>query len=144
MKTAFTCWQERIAPVFDVARQARVIDDEGGDELVELPAGISQRVAALTGMGVTMVVCGAISRPVQALLQSAGIEVTGFIAGGVDEIIAAWRAGQLKRTMYAMPGCCGRRGGGGWHGGRGAGLCRQGWAGQTGRAHWNNLTDRIV
>jgi len=120
MKAAFACWQERIAPVFDVAREVREADTAGGAGVaVALPAGGVERAALLAGLGVGLLVCGAISRPVQALLEGAGIRVRGFVAGRLDDVMAAWRAGRLSEAAYAMPGCCGRRGRHGGRGGRG-------------------------
>ncbi len=114
MKAAFACWQDRIAPVFDVARQARLIDVTPGaraaDTLVELPAGAAQRAAYLAGLGVTTLVCGAVSRPLEELVAGHGIRVIAFVAGDVADLMQAWRAGRLDHAAYAMPGCCGRRG----------------------------------
>ncbi len=112
MKTAFACWNARIAPVFDVARQVCVLDTAAGaaaTTLVTLPDAAAPRVAQLAGLGVATLVCGAISRPLEALLRGAGIHVIAFVAGDVQEVMQAWRAGQLDVAAYAMPGCCGRR-----------------------------------
>lgn len=109
MKAAFACWRERIAPVFDVARQARIVDDAGGATLIELSAGAWPRVAQLADLGISTLVCGAISRPLRAMLEGAGIRVLGFVSGDVDELIAAWRAGRLDSAAQTMPGCCGQR-----------------------------------
>jgi len=35
--------------------------------------------------------------------------VIPFVAGGLREVIQAWRDGKLNGAAFAMPGCCGRR-----------------------------------
>ncbi len=115
MKAAFACWQERIAPVFDVARQVRVVDTApdaaAGGTLVALPEGAARRATRLAELSVDTLVCGAISRPVEELVRSHGVRIIAFVAGATDALIQAWRAGRLHEAAYAMPGCCGRRGG---------------------------------
>jgi len=115
MKAGFACWQERIAPVFDVARQVRVVEATAGtivaDTPVTLPDNATQRVARLTELGVTTLLCGAISRPLEELVRAAGIRVVPFLAGEAAALIRAWQHGRLDRAAFAMPGCCGRRAG---------------------------------
>jgi predicted Fe-Mo cluster-binding NifX family protein len=113
MKTAFATWENRIAPVFDTAHQIHVIEVESGeivreaDEVLteDLPA---HKAVALVDRGVEALVCGAISRPMQILIASYGIQVFAFIAGDLHEVMQAWFAGTLDRNTFGMPGCCGR------------------------------------
>ena len=112
MKTAFAHWENRIAPVFDVAHQVRVIESESGSIVAEseevltddLPAG---KVRRLADLGVGMLVCGAISKPLEAIVTAYGIQLVPFVAGELGEVIEAWLQGRLKREAFAMPGCCG-------------------------------------
>ncbi|MBN2345258.1 MAG: NifB/NifX family molybdenum-iron cluster-binding protein [Candidatus Aminicenantes bacterium] len=120
MKAAFSCWDERIAPVFDVARQVHVVEVEAGrilnqhrEELdMELPL---QKALWLSELGVGILVCGAISRPLQAMVISAGIQVIPFISGDLSDVIQAWSLGKFPASRFFMPGCWG-------HGRRSAGL----------------------
>ncbi|NVN91390.1 MAG: hypothetical protein HXX11_12415 [Desulfuromonadales bacterium] len=113
MKTAFTHWDNRIAPVFDIAHQIRIVESGDGrivgesDEILEdgLPV---RRVMSLAHLGVTTLVCGAISRPLHEMVVSNGILVVPFVAGDLGEVIRAWLAGTLDNDRFAMPGCCGR------------------------------------
>jgi predicted Fe-Mo cluster-binding NifX family protein len=117
MKTAFTYWDNRIAPVFDIARQIRVVESEGGriigesEEILEdgLPL---RKVIHLAQRGVAILVCGAISRPLHEMVMSNGIRVIPFVAGDLGEVIQAWLGGKLDNDRFAMPGCCGRGRGG--------------------------------
>jgi len=114
MKIALTEWNGRIAPVFDVARQAILLDIEDGrvrgEERIALPeAHPHQKVLCLLEHGVAELICGAISCPVRAGAEQAGLKVHGFIAGDCREIVEAWRNQTLDHDRYAMPGCGRRR-----------------------------------
>jgi predicted Fe-Mo cluster-binding NifX family protein len=112
MKAAFAYWDNRIAPVFDVARQIHVVEAEAGKDLREtqvvlvndLPA---QKAIRLAELGVGTLICGAISRPLLDMVASYGILVIPFVAGDLREVIQAWLAGALDSDTFAMPGCSG-------------------------------------
>ncbi len=111
-KTAFSSWNSRIAPVFDVAGRICLVETEAGRILSEtteiLPAEESvEKVRQLTRLRVNTLVCGAISRFLHDLVRSSGITVVPFVAGDLQEVIHAWIEGRLGDS-FAMPGCCGR------------------------------------
>lgn len=137
LRVAVTVWNGRVAPVFDVSRVARVLTVTDGavvarsDEDLERPTP-ALKLDRLLDLGVDTLICGAISRPLHCELTARGLEVVGFVAGEVEEVVAAFLAGALPTPALSMPGCCGRqrrlRGGGGGGGqdaerggGRGAG-----------------------
>ena len=68
MKVAFTIWNGRISPVFDTARELLLLELED-DRIVsetheQLPdADAARCVAKLHDLGISTLVCGAISRP---------------------------------------------------------------------------------
>jgi len=112
-KAAFAHWESRIAPVFDVARRLLVIADTDGQTAGETQEFLPQdqpvhRALRLAELGVGVLVCGAISRPLQELVQAQGIQVIPFVAGELREVVQAWRDGRLESRQFAMPGCCGR------------------------------------
>jgi predicted Fe-Mo cluster-binding NifX family protein len=113
MKSAFSAWDNRIAPVFDVARHIHVVEAEAGravNETKELLADDIpvQKALRLAELGVGTLVCGAISRPLHEMVAAHGIEVIPFVAGGLSEVIQAWLRNKLEHDTFAMPGCCGR------------------------------------
>ena len=132
MKTAFAYWENRIAPVFDTAQRIHLVEAESGqiagegEEILadDLPVRKALRLAEL---GVGLLVCGAISRPLHELILGHGIQVIPFVAGDLREVINAWLSGNLSRDAFAMPGCCGRRVGA--HGGHSGRRCRRGHGG---------------
>jgi len=111
MKTAFACWEERIAPVFDTVPELCLVRIESGriDAMSrktmpdEAP---HHRAARLIRLGVHTLVCGAISRPLHLVVKGHGIRVVPFIAGNLSEVIQAWLEGNLDSGRFSMPGCC--------------------------------------
>jgi len=135
MKAALTIWNGRMAPVFDVSREALVLTIKDGAitsrsiENIETPMA-SQKPRRLQELGIQTLVCGAITEPLQHELSMRGVEVIGFVAGEIDEVIESLLAGTLPTRTLSMPGCCGRqnrfRGGRGRGGGRGGACGRKG------------------
>ena len=112
MKLAMTIWNGRIAPLFDVARHLLICETEGFGRNVTVLESIGlqedtpeRRIAALSAMGISAVICGGISREYEEALAYAGIEMDTFVAGEVSDVIAAWESGTLRQRRYSMPGC---------------------------------------
>ncbi|MBC7186730.1 MAG: NifB/NifX family molybdenum-iron cluster-binding protein [Calditrichaeota bacterium] len=145
MRVAFSVWGDYISPVFDVARELRIVEVEdqrivGEAQRARLTSSASERPAALRELGVQVLVCGAISRWLHAALRSSGVRVIPFVTGKVADVEAALLTGVLGRPEFLMPGCCHRHGsfsfgrkeramrarqgrGAGQGGGRGQGPC---------------------
>lgn len=113
VKIALATWNGRISPVFDVARQVLLIESENGCESMRrcevLPGtNPSAQAARLKELDPDVLICGAISRPLAALLATMNLQVFGFTAGNVESVLAAWRSDRLPDPAMRMPGCCGR------------------------------------
>ncbi len=109
-RVAFSCWDGRIAPLFDTARELHVIETDGerivsrADE--SLPAGTAERRASrLATLGVGTLVCGAISWVTREVVVSLGVRVVPFVSGDRDEVVRAWLEGSLESPVFTMPGC---------------------------------------
>ena len=133
MKIAIPQWQGRVSPVFDVAGNVLVVEVDSGVEQtrqdvifdVEAPQARAARLME-TGAkeGANVLVCGAISWPLEMAIATAGIEVIPQICGDVTCVLEAFIEGRLDQGAFLMPGCCGRRRrfqGGGNRGGRARG-----------------------
>ncbi len=158
VKAGFSAWNQRVAPVFDVARHLLVVEADGlglvSESQVELVEEAPlPRSFQLAELGLETLVCGAISRPMLTSIAAYGIRVVPFVTGSLKEVVQAWLSGTLESDVYAMPGFCfpkrrrahtgdtyeggisvmrsGNRGGDGPGGGRGSG--RQGRRGAGGR-----------
>jgi predicted Fe-Mo cluster-binding NifX family protein len=113
MKAAFAVWNHRIAPVFDFARQILLVEVESGGVVGEAQESLpgdpgTGKGLRLVELGVDTLVCGAISRPMQAMVAANGIRVIPFVGGDLKEVIQAWVNGRLQDGLFVMPGCRGR------------------------------------
>jgi predicted Fe-Mo cluster-binding NifX family protein len=111
MKIAIPVWQGRISPVFDVAGQVLLVDwdkgTENGRDLQHFVETASEdRARRLAALGVETLICAGISQPLEDLIVQTGIRVIARICGDVQEVLAAFAAGQLGEKRFAMPGCC--------------------------------------
>lgn len=107
---AVTVMGPRIAPVFDVARQVKLLWIREGRVVMEKDETFRDehpmdRAMHLARLNVSTVLCGAISRPMQAMVESQEIEVIPFVAGDFREIVEAFISGRLFYDLFAMPGC---------------------------------------
>lgn len=127
MMIAIPNWQGRVSPVLDVAGALLLVAVEGSSVLsrqsVVLPDDtVLERAKRIKEFSVDVLVCGAVSWPLETALLSAGIEVISQNCGEVEEVLQAFLSGQLQKGAYLMPGCCRRRrrcrGGGGGRGRR--------------------------
>ena len=114
MKAAFSVWDNRIAPVFDVARHILLVEAKSGNILSEREETLAEtksvwKASFLAELGIDILICGAISRPLQEMLAAYGIRVIPFVAGDLREVIGAWISGRGDIRLFAMPGCCGKR-----------------------------------
>lgn len=130
MRVAVAIWNGRISPVLDVARQVLMIGVENGRVAERREAslpGTDPRIQAarLAELGADVLVCGAASRPMLDMLNAMKIKVVPFVAGDIEQVVAAWLAGALPNPALSMPGCCGQ-----WRHGRcGIGRGRRAWTG---------------
>ena len=135
MTAALAVWDGRVSPVFDVSREVLILTIVDGlvssrhDARLDAPTA-ALRTDRLKELGVETLICGAISEDLHRELTSRGVRVIGFVAGEVDEVLAAFLAGRLRGAAFSMPGCCRRqhryRGGCGGAGRRGNGRGRRG------------------
>ena len=114
MKIAIPVSDARISPVFDAARRLLLVDIEDGREVgrteeVREESQLAPRASRIAELHTDVLVCGAISRPLQAMLISAGVEVIPQTCGQVEEVVQAFISGQLSGDAFIMPGCVGRR-----------------------------------
>jgi predicted Fe-Mo cluster-binding NifX family protein len=65
---------------------------------------LSERFKLLRQAGVTDVVCGHISDFFYDMLSNENIKIISGIAGGEDEVVAAFINGRLDNHVFHMPG----------------------------------------
>lgn len=110
MKIALSIFKDSISTVFDAADQLLILDaDEAKGQkrtMIKLnTTDAAGRATQLKEKGIEILICGAISRPLEASISSSGIVVYPFVRGAVEEIILAYQNGQLSSGNFALPGC---------------------------------------
>ena len=114
MRIAIPTSEGRISPVFDVARHFLFVDIENQREVrrteacVEKPEPASQ-ARRLDQRGTDVLICGAISRPLETMLLATGINVIPQTCGPVEDVLSAFVSGELTEEAFVTPGCCGHR-----------------------------------
>lgn len=109
-RAAFSVWNSRIAPVFDVAQTIVIIEADKGQiisqqlEEIKYVQGFS-RAEWLKDKSVSALVCGAISRSLEEVMMRSGIDVNGFISGEIGQVMDAWLRNENLHELFAMPGC---------------------------------------
>ena len=108
-------WNGRVSPVLDTAERLVIVDTGAAAGRARREVALAQRqlplrAARFAELGLDLLVCGAVSRPLAELLEAAGVSVEPWVAGDVEEILQAVTTGGLDRPCYRMPGCCDGRG----------------------------------
>ncbi|MDX9972033.1 MAG: NifB/NifX family molybdenum-iron cluster-binding protein [FCB group bacterium] len=116
MRLAVAEWNGYVSPVFDTAGRVRIVETDSPAELEGHVAEITEEDAArralrLVELRVDVLICGAISRPLEAMIAAQGIRVVPRVCGPASEVIQSFAISQTLPDEFAMPGCC-RRGGG--------------------------------
>ena len=125
MRVAIPTWSGRVSPVFDVAKQLLLVDLDGEAAAGRQEAAIEgtelgARARRVVELGVDVLICGAISMPLEAMLVSLGVRVIPHTCGPTEEVLRAFASGRLPDEAFLMPGCCRRRR---FRGGRRKGQC---------------------
>jgi len=136
MKLAMPVWNDCVSTVLDFADYLLVVDCESGTargRSVTDFTGITmaQKVARLRELGIQVLLCGAVSRPMERMIMASGIDVIPFLRGRVNDVLNAYFSGGLREPAFMLPGC--RRGTGF---GRGMGRGRHGHGRPGGRNNW--------
>jgi predicted Fe-Mo cluster-binding NifX family protein len=114
MKVAIPHWQDRVSPVFDAATRLVLIEMADGRECGRadwtlVATDPAQRAGELSRSGTDVLICGAISRPLEMAVTSEGIQVIAQVCGKVEEVLKAFAEDRLSDPVFLMPGCRGQR-----------------------------------
>jgi predicted Fe-Mo cluster-binding NifX family protein len=109
MKLAIPVAGGRVSTACDFARHLLLLEYEDHREvrrtdLVLEEAVPVNRARRLESLGVSVLICGAISRPLAEHLANAGIDVIPFVSGSVEEVLAAYLTDELESAQFLMPG----------------------------------------
>ena len=112
MKIALPVWNDRISPVFDTARRLLIVNVKNGKEESRTEMQITElhpplRVRQLAETGAKVLICGAISRPLAAMIKTWDMAIVQWISGDVEEVLQAYFSGAFPEPRFLMPGCGG-------------------------------------
>jgi predicted Fe-Mo cluster-binding NifX family protein len=113
MKIAIPTFGTRVSPRFDCAQAVLIVNVEEGEsaeheELMASGWAPHERINKLLELGVDTIVCGGIDAWSAESLQSAGVTIYGWVAGEIDDVLAALLRGELDSE--AVMGAGGRWG----------------------------------
>jgi predicted Fe-Mo cluster-binding NifX family protein len=109
MKVAVTVWEDTVSTVCDFSSHL-LLFDVMGDEVknrffIPFETGImTTRVNQLEVLGVEVLLCGAISRPMERMIRASGVELIPNLRGSIEEIIKAYQDGCLSDARFTLPG----------------------------------------
>jgi len=111
MKIAIPVQGDHVATVFEAAEDLLLIEKRAGPaaDLSRVPFTKNtniDKVAFLKERNVDVLICGALSGFMRRMIESAGIRVTPFIRGPVEDVVDAFLRGKLEDPQFFMPGCC--------------------------------------
>jgi predicted Fe-Mo cluster-binding NifX family protein len=114
MRIAIACQQDRVSPVFDVAAHILLVDVVNGRVVRRHQRAVAEtdclaRARYVRQFGVNVLICGAISWPLENALTSMGIQVMACICGPVADVINAFLNQRLTDRAFIMPGCSARQ-----------------------------------
>ena len=109
MKVAIAVWEDRVSSVLDFSQQVIVVElkDDGDTNRVQIALSERNalaRLAHLRELGIDVVICGAVSQPLASAFMAGGIQLLPYVTGRVDDVLKAYRAGQLGLPQFMLPG----------------------------------------
>ena len=113
-RIAVAVWGKRISPLFDVSQTIVVLDIEQNEvtkQTMEIFANDNpiHKLSRLQDLSVQTLICGAISRQMDYMLNAGGIRTIPFIAGDKEKVVSAYLTDELPNPVLSMPGCLMRR-----------------------------------
>lgn len=110
MKFAIATWNDRVSPVMDTARNLTVVEYDEDHEISRQTLILPQmeiygRTSFLADLEIEYLICGAISRHFELLLNNFRVGVMAWICGRVNDVIEAFVTGDLRQPCFLLPGC---------------------------------------
>ena len=110
MRVLIPIWHGRISPLLDVARRFLLVNLQGDSERERREVridetGLALRCKRMAQLNVQVLICGAISRPLEEALASEAVRIIPNTCGAVEQVLEAFRLGTLTDKAFLMPGC---------------------------------------
>jgi predicted Fe-Mo cluster-binding NifX family protein len=110
MKVLISTDKNRIAPLLDASARFELVSPRRNGERMRRTLHINEmspcpKIRHIVSTGATLLICGAVSKTLEAMLSAAGIRVIPNTCGQLDDVINAVISGTLTEQSYLMPGC---------------------------------------
>lgn len=110
MRIAIPIWENKISPVLDTASRLMIVEEVNGIESSRFEiymdeVDLSRRCLRIQGLGIEILICGAISKPFLRMLRGYGITIIPEITGEAEDVLMAYFQGNLQGSNFLMPGC---------------------------------------
>jgi predicted Fe-Mo cluster-binding NifX family protein len=109
MELAIPVCEDQVSNMFDFGHRVVVVTLNDTEELaraeVALPGQGPARIARLSQLGLDTPICGAISQSLASWTSACGIRLFPYVTGGIDEVIEAFKNGELGSKRFVLPGC---------------------------------------
>lgn len=102
--------QSRVAPVLDWCSTIVLIPKNAtkswrDGERLSVKGSVFDLLRLLHSMGVSPVICGALSPNALHYGRHLGLDFICGVSGPIDEVLEAYRAGDLDQPRFRLPGC---------------------------------------
>ena len=109
MKIAMPVWENQVSTVLDFSETLLIVNIENREVRGESHINWSMcndtmKLALMQEEGVTVLLCGAVSKPMQVMLENSGINLISGLRGGKDVILKAYLEGTLDGDRFRLPG----------------------------------------
>jgi len=109
MKIGIPIWEDKISPVLDTASRFLVIETDGKKEFSRYETylevqGVSHRCFRIKGLGVDILICGAVSRRLLEKLMALEVQIIPGISGPPEDVLRAYLRGNIDDAKFLMPG----------------------------------------
>jgi predicted Fe-Mo cluster-binding NifX family protein len=109
MRIAIPVWENKVSPVLDTASRLLIVEIQDNKELSRFKVyleedDIARRCHRVRGLGVDVLICGAVSKSFSRMLSSIGVRLISGRSGAVNSIIGAYFIGKLSDSKFLMPG----------------------------------------
>lgn len=109
MRVAVAVWGTEVSPVFDFAHRVIVVQCDETQERVRYQHALpdepmSSRAERLRELGVNVLLCGAISNPLEEMVRGLGIVLIPWKCGPIEEVLTAYFSGTIEEPRFSLPG----------------------------------------
>jgi len=119
MRIAMPVWENHVSTVLDFSETLLIVDIsdreiKAEDRIDWSLCNDTMKLSLMQDQGVAVLLCGAVSKPLQIMLESSGIKLIHGLRGHKDALLKAYLDGELHEEHFRLPGaeimeCSGRK-----------------------------------